>query len=132
MTKQFQDIKVVDILDKEPVFLSTKSNLVSLSLHISPEAGLGWCQDFNNNWQNSVHKSRCTAVAGVNKIVVSCILDEFEKYLPELKKVVEETNSALRKHLEEQSERDQKAAERVERAKETLSQLRAKIRSDTR
>ena len=98
----FTDIRIKD-LDDAASGPSGQGALVRVVLRLSPSAPTAWANYFNDRWQQQFYMSKRHANVFGDKLEIICMPHELESdHLPELKKVIAETNDAYRRYVAKQ------------------------------
>jgi hypothetical protein len=130
MSSEFTDIKIVS-LDDVASGPSGDRALFRLVLKLSQRTPTAWSEYFNEAWGHHIYMMKRKATIFGDRLEIICMPDELEKdHLPELNKVMSETNDAYKKYASEQSCINQAEAERVQRQKEELSDLKRRLKFD--
>lgn len=130
MSDQFADIKIV-ALDDAASGPSGDGALIRLVLKLSDSAPSAWSQYFNEAWRQHLYMMKRRASVFGNRLEIICVPDELESdHLPELKKVVKETNEAYRKFEQEQKRLKEVEIETVRRQREALATLKGRLKFD--
>jgi hypothetical protein len=127
---EFEDIRIVGFDDKasKP---SGQGALMRLVLRLSASAPFEWSQYFNTAWQQHLYGMKRRAQVSGNTLEIVAMPAELETdHLPELKKVIEETNAAYRAHATEQRRLRQHAEAEASARKEELAALKGKLKFD--
>jgi ABC-type Fe2+-enterobactin transport system substrate-binding protein len=128
---EFSDIKVVGLDEKASKPREPGSPMVRVVLTLSASAPAEWCNYFNDSWQGHIYMMKRHARASGNTIAIECVVDELEsEHLPELKKVISETNTAYRRFHEQKQAHiaGLMAQEAADAAK--LAELKKKLKFD--
>ncbi|MGF6400594.1 hypothetical protein ABH905_004260 [Pseudomonas frederiksbergensis] len=131
MMTEFEDIKIVSLDDKASYKSDPSSALMHVVLSLSASAPYEWSNYFNQRWlQQSYHMKRNASVSG-KRLEIYCVPDELQNvHIPELNKVIGETNDAYRLQLADgqQKAAAQVAAEAAEQEK--LASIKAGLKFD--
>lgn len=125
----FQDIEIVGVDEKA----STRSEgagsgLFNIELKLSRSAPSEWAQDFDQRWQQHVYTAKRRACASGARISILCLPDELESaHVPELKKVMAETNNVYRTFLSEVQTTHEQRVETESRDKAILQGLNKRL-----
>jgi hypothetical protein len=128
MTNEFQDIKIVSFDDDATHKSDPSSALVDAVLNLSASAPYEWSNYFNQRWaQHFYMRKRNASVSGM-RLEVYCVPEELEDLIPELNKVIAETNQAYQKYLAQTQQKaaQQAAADAAEREK--LAQIKSSLK----
>ena len=130
MPDQFTDIRIVE-LDDEASLPSGEGALVRVVLRLSERAPSEWSQYFNDAWRLHLYMMKRRAIVSGDRLEIICMLEELERdHLPELNKVMAETNEAYRKYAQEQNRRREIENEAAQRHREALSNLKDRLKFD--
>jgi hypothetical protein len=130
MLDQFNDIKIV-ALDDEASGPSGQGVLLRLVLKLSQSAPSAWSQYFNDAWRQHLYMMKRRASVSGDRLEIICTPDELEKdHLPELNKVIAETNEAYGKYAQEQKRLKEIEIEAARRQSEALSDLKGRLKFD--
>jgi len=126
----FTDIKIKE-LDDAASGPSGQGALMRLVLRLSESAPGPWSQYFNQAWQQHIYMMKRRASVSGDRLEITCMPDELQSdHLPELSKVIAQTNAAYGAHAAEQSRLRQQAADEAKRQKDELSSLKGKLKFD--
>jgi hypothetical protein len=131
MADQFTDIKIVS-LDDDASRPSVEHALFRVVLKLSQRAPSEWAEYFNQAWRKHSYglKWRRATVFG-DTLEVICMPNELQTdHIPELKKVILDTNEEYKKHAADQERIGRAQEERVQRQKQELSELRGRLKFD--
>lgn len=102
-----------------------------LVLRLSDYAPPQWSEYFNHAWQQNFYMMKRNARASGDKIEITCMPDELQSdHIPELKKVIAETNEAYRAFFEEQQERTNQYKASLQKQKDDLAKLKGSLKFD--
>jgi len=102
-----------------------------LVLRLSQSVPYPWAQYFNQAWQRHFYASKRRASVHGDRLEIICMPDELQvDHLPELNKVIAETNAAYRTHVSEQSRLRQQADNEAAKQKDQLSKLKDRLKFD--
>ena len=125
MESVFQHIKIVSFDETA----THKSDRISV-LVLSASAPYEWSNYFNQRWTQHFYMMKRNASVSGMRLEVYCVPDELQNLIPELNKVITETNQAYQQHLAQiqQQAAQQAAADVVEREK--LAQIKSSLKFD--
>lgn len=130
MATTFTDIEIAEFLpdECEP---TDRGALQKLVLKLAPYPPLEWQNYFNAAWEQHLYMSKRRAWVYSDRLAIVAMPNELQNdHIPELKKVVRETNQAYRHHFEAQI-RQQEAREHGEAArKKALQDLKGTLKLD--
>ncbi|MFH1493751.1 MAG: hypothetical protein ABIG70_03020 [Pseudomonadota bacterium] len=118
MMNEFEDIKIVSMDDAASHRPDPSMAMFNIFLNLSSSAPSEWAKYFNQRWQQHIYMLKRKANVSGRKLEIYCVPEELEKdHIPELNKVISETNNAYRAfHINQiQQEAAQKAQEIAER-----------------
>ncbi len=131
MAAGFEDIRIVAFDDKATRRGDPNLALMHLVLKLSAAAPHEWAHYFNESWRSHIYMMKRNAHVSGAQLEIYCVPEELEKnHIPELKKVISQTNEAYRHYLvRAQNEAEARAAkESAERAR--LSDIKSKLKFD--
>lgn len=130
MAEPFADITMKE-LDDSASRPSGQGALMRLVLRLSRSAPAQWCQYFNQAWQQHLYGMKRRATVSGDRLEIVCMQDELEQdHLPELKKVIAETNVAYRAFAAEQQRIKEANAKVDQQQKEELASLKGRLKFD--
>lgn len=126
----FQDIKIV-ALDDGASGPSGEGALMRIVFKLSASAPAAWADYFNEAWRQHLYMMKRRAAVSGGRLEIICIPGELETdHIPELSKVIAQTNDAYRAFAAEQARQEQAAEEEALRQKQQLSDLKGRLRFD--
>lgn len=131
MTSSFEDIKIISFDDKATYRSDPSSALMHVVLNLSVSAPYEWSNYFNQCWASHLYMMKRKASVSGKRLEIYCVPDELQKdHIPELNKVISETNQAYRQYLvRTQKEADAQAArDAAEKAK--LADIKNNLKFD--
>ncbi|MBH5399020.1 hypothetical protein HZZ13_14735 [Bradyrhizobium sp. CNPSo 4010] len=130
MASNWTDIKIVE-LDEAATGPSGQGALVRIVLKLSQSAPSEWAEYFNNAWSQHIYMMKRRASVSGRTLEIVCMPNELEEdHLPELKKIIAETNQAYGAYANEQTRRRQEQEEIAQRQKDELAQLKGRLKLD--
>lgn len=130
MSGEFVDIKIV-ALDDAASGPSGEGALLRLVLKLSQSAPTAWSRYFNEAWSQHLYMMKRRASASGDRLEIVCMPEELESdHLPELKKIVDETNQAYRRFATEQKRLKEIEVEAAKRQNEALANLKGRLKFD--
>ena len=128
MSKEFEDIRIISMDDAASRRTDPNLALVNIVLNLSSSAPHEWASYFNQLWQQHIYMMKRKAQVSGKRLEIYCVPDELqENHIPELNKVINETNVAYKTYLSNQAQQKavkdaQEAAERehLKRIKDNL------------
>ncbi|MCO8312550.1 hypothetical protein [Pseudomonas mandelii] len=131
MMTEFEDIKIVSLDDKTSYKSDPSSALMHVVLSLSASAPYEWSNYFNQRWLQQFYMMKRNASVSGKRLEIYCVPDDLKNdHIPELNKVIAETNQVYRQHLAhtQQKVATQAAAEAAEREK--LALIKAGLKFD--
>jgi hypothetical protein len=112
MATNFEDIKIVSLNDKATYKSDPNSALMNVVLDLSASVPYDWSNYFNQRWTAHIYMKKRKASVSGKRLEIYCVPDELQKdHIPELNKIISETNQAYRQYLmRTQYEADAQAA----------------------
>lgn len=102
-----------------------------LVLRLSQSTPSPWAQYFNQAWQQHIYMMKRQAFVSGDRLEIICMPDELQTdHLPELNKVIADTNAAYAAHAAEQSRVRQRAADEAKQQKDQLAELKGSLKFD--
>ncbi|WP_147275237.1 hypothetical protein [Thioalbus denitrificans] len=127
----FQDIKIVGMDDAASHRPDPNKALYDIVLILSSSTPYEWADYFNARWKQQFYMMKRNASVSGKSLTICCVPEELEKHhLPELKKVIEETNQKYKEYLQAQQVQEQQRAEQEKAEKEMLSNMKGSIKLD--
>lgn len=131
MASEFEDIKIVAMDDEASYKDESDTQMVHIVLTLSASAPYDWAQYFNERWEQQFYMMKRHASVSGLRLEIYCVPDELQRYhIPELNKVIAETNAAYRSHVvhaqQITAERDAKKG----RERSELADLKSKLKFD--
>lgn len=128
--KTFTDIKIKE-LDDGASGPSGEGALYRLVLKLSHSAPSAWADYFNGAWKQHFYMMKRRASVFGDTLEIICMPDELEKdHVPELKKVIAETNDAYKRWIADREQMRQVQEEQAKRQKQELSDLKGRLKFD--
>lgn len=127
---QFIDITIAEFDDKasEP---SGRGALQRLVFKLSQRAPGDWADYFNQAWGQHLYMMKRQASVSGDRLQIECMPDEMKSdHLPELNKVIAETNRAYRSYWEQQQRQKQARAEAEKQRQAGLADLKKSLKFD--
>jgi hypothetical protein len=127
---RFQYIKIVD-LDEEASGPSGEGALMRTILKLSETPPPEWSEYFNQAWQQHIYMMKRRARVIGDWIEIICMPAELQHdHIPELNKVIAQTNAAYSSHAADQESRREAIENETARQKQQLSELKSKLKFD--
>uniref|UniRef100_E6VP05 Uncharacterized protein n=1 Tax=Rhodopseudomonas palustris (strain DX-1) TaxID=652103 RepID=E6VP05_RHOPX len=130
MAETFTGIKIKE-LDDAASGPSGEGALHRLVLKLSHRAPGLWADYFNRAWNQHIYMMKRRAAVFGDTLEIICMPDELEKdHVPELNKVMAETNEAYKRYIADRERTRQAEEERAKRQKQELSELKSRLKFD--
>ncbi len=125
--ENFKDVKIVNLDDKSSRRIED-SELFEMKLILSCEPPIEWVEYFDNAWKSHRYsvKRKKVYVSG-NILTVKCVPNEIEHHLPELQKIIEETNNWYKDYVYRRTIEKTKRKENRKKDEELLKDLKKKL-----
>ncbi len=131
MSNDFKDIKITGMDDRESNRPDPNKALFNIVLNLSASAPCEWANYFNNRWEQHIYMRKRRASVSGGRLSIYCVPNELEKtHIPELNKVIGETNQRYREYLSSKKIEEQSKKEREEAEKAALSSLKESLKFD--
>lgn len=131
MDNNFQAIKIIAFDDKATHQSDPNSALRNVVLILSAFAPADWSKHFNACWTSHLYMKKRKASASGNRLMICCVPDELQNdHIPELNKVIAETNLAYQKYLIDAKCAAAARAERDAAEKANLAALKSSLKFD--
>lgn len=125
----FTDIKIKE-LDENASGPSGEGSLQCLVLRLSQSSPYDWANYFNEAWRHHFYMGKRRATVSGNALEIICMPDELENLVPELNKVISQTNNAYKEYVEEDERQRQDMAEKAQIDKQKIVDLKARLKFD--
>jgi len=130
MSKEFTDIKIVE-MDDAASRPSGEGALIRIVLKLSQDTPPAWSQYFNHAWSQHIYMMKRRASVAGDRLDIVCVPGELQSdHIPELNKIIAETNEAYRKFAVAKMREREVEAENERRRKEELSDLKRNLKFD--
>ena len=130
MAETFEDIKIKS-LDDAASGPSGQGALLRIVLKLSPTPPSPWGIYFNEAWNHNIYSMKRRASVIGDKIEIVCMPGELETdHLPELKKVIAESNQAYREQLAEKVRLRAMEEGRNKARQDELAKLKGRLNFD--
>lgn len=130
MAGDFEDIKIKEF-DNKASSPSGEGALMRLVLRLSRSVPPQWSEYFNAAWRQHVYMMKRKAWVDGGRLEIICMPDELEgDHLPELQKIIAETNDAYRSYVASSNRRQAQAEEQAKQQREQLSKLKDRLKFD--
>jgi len=125
MTNEFEDIRITGVDESASGGGDENSALVDVVLTLSESTPSEWATYFNQRWEQHIYMMKRRARVAGSRLTIHCVPNELEKdHLPELRKVMEETNDRYRRHVANQAREERARAEREQAQKDEIKKLK--------
>jgi len=102
---------------------------MNIVLNLSASAPHEWASCFNSCWRSHRYMRKRRATISGKRLEIFCVPDELEKdHLPELKKIIAETNQIYRKFLEANQQAEAARNAKVAAEQEKLANMKKSIK----
>jgi hypothetical protein len=131
VTKEFEDIKIIAMDDGASYNSEPNTQMMHIVLTLSASAPYEWSQYFNDCWQHQLYMMKRRATASDKRIEIYCVPDELQQHhIPQLNKVIAETNAAYRGYVEKSQRDAAKRADAEARERSELSKIKSDLKFD--
>lgn len=128
---EFEDIRIVGMDDESSSKRDPHLALFDIVLDLSGGAPPEWAQYFNARWDQHFYMMKREASVSGSRLTICCVPDELEKsHLPELKKVIDETNQKYKQYLESKRAAQQHADQIEQEKRDKLRDLKNNLKFD--
>jgi hypothetical protein len=128
MPSEFQDISIIELSDDESG-PSGQGALMRIVLKLSAYAPPEWADYFHSAWRQHMYMMKRSVEIQGNRLVIICMPEELQTdHIPELNKVMSETNAAYKKYAAEKDKAQQARAENARRQKEELAKIKGQLK----
>jgi hypothetical protein len=125
MTIDLDDIRITGVDESASGSGDQASALVDVVLTLSAFAPSEWATYFNQRWEQHIYMMKRRARVDRSRLTIHCVPNELEKdHLPELRKIMEETNDWHRRHVANQASEEHARAEREKAQKDEIKRLK--------
>lgn len=129
MSNNFEDIKIIAFDDKATYRSDPNSALMHVVLNLSASAPYEWSNYFNQRWKSHLYMMKRNASVSGKRLEIYCVPDELQKdHIPELNKVIAETNQAYRQYLVQAKREADAQAEREAAEKAKLAEIKSNLK----
>jgi hypothetical protein len=129
MAKKFEDITITGMDDAASHKPDHSSVLYNIVLNLSRVAPYEWIDYFNGRWQQHIYMKKRDANVSRDKLTIYCIPEELQlDHLPELKKIIKETNKSYSQYLASQSIEAQRKKQEKNAEKLALNSLKKNLK----
>src|SRR5688500_12168066 len=127
----FVDIKIVGMDETASSPREPHSAIVTITLQLSASGPIEWAIYFNQAWQQHIYMMKRKARVSGRSLQIDCVPDELEaEHLPELKKVIADTNQAYSKYADAQARQRESDAAREAATAAQLKEIKGRIKFD--
>lgn len=129
MSIEFNDITIIEMDDEATYKPDPNSALYDIVLKLSGSAPYDWADYFNGRWQQHIYMMKRRANVSGASLTIHCVPDELQKdHIPELNKIITETNQKYKAHLFEVEAKKQVDAKTASKEKDMLSDLKNNLK----
>ena len=129
MAKTFVDIKIVGMDDDASHKPDHSSTLYNIVLTLSATPPYEWADYFNGRWERRMYMKKRDAFVSRNQLTIYCIPEELQMdHMPELKKIIEETNKSYRQYRTSQKIEAERKKKEKQAEKDTLDSLKKTLK----
>ena len=127
--KEFEDIKIVSMDDASSHRPDPNMAMFNIVLGLSSSAPHEWASYFNQSWKQHIYMTKRRASVSGRKLEIYCVPDELENdHIPELNKVIVETNNAYKAFLTKQTQQEAARQEQEVAEKEHLKSIKNNLK----
>lgn len=131
MSEDFKDIKITGMNDRASNRPDPNKALFNIVLNLSAPAPYDWADYFNSRWQQHIYMQKRSASVSGGMLTIYCVPDKLEKvHIPELNKVIAETNQRYREYLSSRKIEEQRRKKEEEAEKAVLTSLKERLKFD--
>jgi hypothetical protein len=128
MSPDFTDLAIVGLDDEASFKSDLAKKLFDVHLTLSATPPLEWAASFDSRWVIVLYRKKRRAWVSGDRIVIHCVPEEIEEdHLPQLKRVVAETNHEYRRYTEARALKQQQQQDHERREKENLKSLKGRL-----
>lgn len=125
--ENFKDVKIVSLDDKSSRRIED-TELFEIKLILSYVPPIEWVDYFDSAWKSHLYSMKRKAYVSGNILIVECVPYELKKYhLPELQKIIEETNNWYKDYVYRRTIEKAKIEEKRKKDEELLKDLKKKL-----
>lgn len=126
--KNFEDIRIIDLDEKSSKRIDNNTELFEINLILSSSAPLEWADYFNKAWKDHIYQMKREAFVSGDILTITCGPDELEEHhLPELNKIIDETNKWYKEYLHQKKLKQMKEAQKEKEDRELLCRLKESL-----
>ena len=131
MDNNFQAIKIIAFDEKATYQSDPNSELRHVVLILSAVVPPAWSKYFNACWTSHLYMKKRKASASGDRLTIYCVPDELQNFhIPELNKVIAETNRAYEQYLVDAKRVADAQAQRDAAEKANLAALKSSLKFD--
>lgn len=124
MNQVFSEVKIVSMDEKASNRPNPNSDLCNIVLKLSNGTPYEWSEAFLVLWKQNMYMKKCKVDICGDSLTIYCMPDELKDiHIPELNRVISETNTIYSKHLERLNEERIVARGNAEKDKEIFKNL---------
>lgn len=129
-TGEFKDIKIA-AMDDGASGPAGEGALMRIVLKLSASPPASWSEYFNRAWQQHLYMTKRRTTVSGSRLEIICMPDELQTdHIPELNKIIAETNAAYRSYASDRARQRQAAEEEASRQKQQLADLKGRLKFD--
>ncbi|MCW8962441.1 MAG: hypothetical protein OQL16_01500 [Gammaproteobacteria bacterium] len=129
MAKTIVDIAITGLDDEASSKPDHSLGLYNIVLTLSRPVPYEWADYFNSRWKQHIYMKKRDAYAENDKLTIYCLPEELQgDHIPELKKIIKETNKSYKQFLSSQKLETQRRKQLKKEEKEALSSLKTKLK----
>jgi len=129
MAKTIVDIAITGLDDAASSKPDHSLGLYNIVLTLSRAVPYEWADYFNNRWKQHIYMKKRDAYVASDKITIYCLPEELQgDHIPELKKIIKETNKSYKQFLSSQKLETQRRKQLKKEEKDALSSLKTKLK----
>lgn len=127
MTDDFTDIKIKELDDAAS--MTAEGALFNIVFRLSQKAPRVWANHFNKTWNAHIYMMKRTASVMDDRLEIVCAPDELEPHhLPELHKIISQTNEDYRDYRAVQLAASTAQDEGTRQERATLANLKSRLK----
>lgn len=129
MAKTIVDIHIIGLDDAASSKPDHSLGLYNIVLTLSRPAPYEWADYFNSRWKQHIYMKKRDAYVAHDKLTIYCLPEEVQgDHIPELKKIIKETNKSYKQFLSSQKLERERRKIRKKEEKEALSSLKNRLK----
>jgi hypothetical protein len=124
-------IRIVGIDANESRGIDSGSAVQSIALELSTDAPGKWAEYFNDLWARHIYGMKSAANVSRNRLYITCVPADLEhQHLPELKKIVADTNNLYARLATDRMHQLDAATARKAAQENEIAELKRRIKFD--